>query len=88
MPLPKITPGIALVTGASSGIGRSAAIALNEAGWTTVVCARRKDALEETVGMMAHKDKSSVVVADLGVEADVLGVFAEIKKQYGELHTG
>jgi short-subunit dehydrogenase len=40
-------PGVALVTGASSGIGRETAIKLAQAGFKVIAAARRKDRLDE-----------------------------------------
>ena len=51
---------IALVTGAGSGIGRNAAIALAHAGFTVFGCGRRKDALEETAGMVRLQMKRPI----------------------------
>lgn len=45
----KIAGNIALVTGASSGIGRDVAIDLARRGATVAICARRLDRLEETL---------------------------------------
>ncbi|KAI9636593.1 short-chain dehydrogenase/reductase SDR [Dioszegia hungarica] len=82
-----ITPGIALVTGASSGIGRSAAIALHKVGWTVILVARRKDALEDAVQLMNEGggERARALPADLSVEEEVLAVFETIKKDYGRL---
>ena len=40
-----MTSKIALVTGAGSGVGRSAALALDTAGYTVVIAGRRPDAV-------------------------------------------
>ena len=42
---------VALVTGGGSGIGRSAALALQGDGWNVVVSGRRKEELDKTVSM-------------------------------------
>jgi NADP-dependent 3-hydroxy acid dehydrogenase YdfG len=42
---------IAIVTGASSGVGRATAISLARAGWQVGLVARRKDALQKTVDL-------------------------------------
>jgi NADP-dependent 3-hydroxy acid dehydrogenase YdfG len=44
-------PNIAVVTGASSGVGRATAITLAKAGWEVTLVARRADALKKTVDL-------------------------------------
>ena len=41
---------VAIVTGAGSGIGRAAALALLEAGYSVGLAGRRPEPLEETAG--------------------------------------
>ena len=47
------TPKIALVTGAGTGVGRAAALALMKAGFTVVLAGRRKDKLDEVAAEVA-----------------------------------
>ena len=79
------TSRIAVVTGASSGIGRSASVALNAAGWTVILSARRKEMLEETVDMMGSggKERARVVVGDLAKAEDVKALFEVVRREYG-----
>jgi NAD(P)-dependent dehydrogenase (short-subunit alcohol dehydrogenase family) len=77
---------IALVTGASSGVGRATALALMQAGYTVVLAGRRKDALEATAAQgKAFDGKSLVVPADVTDHASVKALFARTKEAFGRL---
>ncbi len=75
---------IALVTGAGSGVGRSAALALARKGFTVVGTGRRLDALEDTVDMAAAGTMFAVT-SDVTDVSSVDTLFGEIKKQFGRL---
>lgn len=76
---------VAIVTGASSGIGRAAALSLHKTGWTVVLVARRKDALEETARLLSEKgERVGVYVADLAKEEEIVAAYEHVKKEYGE----
>jgi len=74
---------IAVVTGAGSGVGRSVAQTLMQAGWTVGLVGRRADALHETAA--AHPAQAHVLPADVSHPADVDRVFAELASLYGRL---
>jgi NAD(P)-dependent dehydrogenase (short-subunit alcohol dehydrogenase family) len=81
---------VALVTGASSGIGRAASISLYRAGWTVILTARRRDALEESISLLNDggevvKGRAGLIVADLAVIGDIIKLFEQVKKDYGRL---
>jgi NAD(P)-dependent dehydrogenase (short-subunit alcohol dehydrogenase family) len=77
---------IAIVTGAGSGIGRAAALALLEKGYAVTLTGRRHDALEETGALAgAARDRTLIVPADVGNAADVRTLFARTKERFGRL---
>ncbi|WP_114375514.1 SDR family oxidoreductase [Elioraea thermophila] len=76
---------IAVVTGASSGIGRAAALALAEAGWAVVLAGRRREALEETAALAPAGARTLVVPTDVADEASVESLFAETRRVFGRL---
>ncbi|MBV9173851.1 MAG: SDR family NAD(P)-dependent oxidoreductase, partial [Chloroflexi bacterium] len=77
---------IALVTGAGSGIGRAAALALHSAGYAVVLAGRRAAALEETARLAQHSDGAMLCVpTDVGDPASVQALFARIREAFGRL---
>lgn len=90
--VPALPPGLeafdlsghtAFVTGASSGIGRSFARALVEAGARVVLAARRQSRLEELVAEFGP-DRAAYVVADVGDHASLPDMAAEARKPFGD----
>ena len=78
---------VALVTGASRGIGKGIALAFGEAGYHVIIhyLTRREKALE-TMRCVAHKGgESSVLCADVSKPRDVARLFLKIKKSFGHL---
>ena len=68
------TTGVAVVTGAGSGLGRCIAQALLAAGWQVAVAGRREHALRETLASAAGPAGASAATlsgAGLAVPADV-----------------
>ncbi|WP_270937335.1 SDR family oxidoreductase [Falsiroseomonas oryzae] len=74
----------ALVTGAGSGVGRAAALALAAEGWAVGLLGRRADALEETAGLCKGA-RTLVLSADVSDPAAVEGAFAKLKGAFGRL---
>ena len=69
---------LALITGASSGIGREFAIVLAKNGYDIVAVARRRELLESlAVELQAFGAQTQVVVADLSTSVGVQSVIAE-----------
>lgn len=73
MEINKNSRPLALVTGASSGIGRSFAERLARDGYDLTIVARRRDKLEQLAQHLqkTHGVHVDVVVADLGKSADL-----------------
>jgi len=77
---------IALVTGASSGIGKACALALLNEGWKVVLVGRRADALHDTVAAAGAQGANACAIpTDLSREADVKALFEQVRTQFGRL---
>jgi NAD(P)-dependent dehydrogenase (short-subunit alcohol dehydrogenase family) len=75
---------IAIVTGAGSGVGRAAALALAADGWTVALAGRRKDQLEETA-KLAGDATTLVVPTDVTDPASVQALFTTVRDRFGRL---
>jgi NADP-dependent 3-hydroxy acid dehydrogenase YdfG len=79
-----LTGKVAWVTGAGSGIGQAAAIALAKEGATVVLTGRRKEPLEETAATIKQAGGKAVVKpADLLKAAAVGRVAKDIDSKFG-----
>lgn len=75
---------VALITGAGSGIGRAAAIALAAEGYTLVLAGRRQLPLAETAEMLGGAEQL-VVPTDVADQASVGSLFEAIRAAYGRI---
>lgn len=73
----------AVVTGASSGIGRDIAIELSKAGYDLVLCARRGDRLEELRAML--KTNVEIITMDLAISENCFSLFDRCKNKDVEI---
>src|ERR1700761_2307331 len=79
---------VALVTGASSGIGYRLAQQLAAAGAKVVVAARRTDRLEKLVAEIKASGGEALAVAmDVGSEASVIAGYDAAEKAFGTVDT-
>jgi NADP-dependent 3-hydroxy acid dehydrogenase YdfG len=78
---------VALVTGASSGIGEATAIALAEEGATVALVARRRDRLEALAERIGGSGKALVIEADITDQAQAEGAVARAVSELGRLDT-
>ena len=76
---------IAVVTGAGTGVGRAASLALMNAGFTVVLAGRRKEMLEETSKLGDNIGKSLPVVADVSKPELIAALFKKVQDTYGRL---
>ena len=77
---------VALVTGASSGIGEAAALALAKAGAAVAVSARRKDRLDDLVRRIeAQGGKAIALPGDVAVEGDAARAVEDTVSRLGRI---
>jgi len=77
---------VALVTGASSGIGEATAVALAEAGAQVAVAARRRDRLESLADRIG-RDRVLVLETDVTDEAQARAMVDQTVARFGRIDT-
>ncbi len=77
---------VAIVTGAGTGIGKQAALALLHEGYSVVLAGRRRELLDTTVRESKSPGPRALVVsADVGDPASVKTLFAKTRETFGRL---
>jgi NAD(P)-dependent dehydrogenase (short-subunit alcohol dehydrogenase family) len=76
----------ALVTGAGSGIGRAACLALHAAGYATILAGRRAAELDNTIAMANGSGPAMVAIpTDVSRPESVNALFTKVKDDFGRL---
>jgi NAD(P)-dependent dehydrogenase (short-subunit alcohol dehydrogenase family) len=77
---------VAIVTGAGTGIGKNAALALLNDGYRVGLVGRRKELLDKTVADAGPAAANTLVLpADVGNPESVKSLFAKVKQAWGRL---
>lgn len=82
----KLAGKVAIVTGASSGIGEATALALADAGATVAIAARRSDRLEALAKRILDQGGEVLsITADVSDEAQVKAMVQKTHAEYGRV---
>ena len=76
---------VAIVTGAGTGIGKSAALALLKDGYAVGLVGRRKELLDKTAAEGGAPERALVLQADITEPDAVKRVFNAVKERWGRL---
>tara|TARA_B100000686_G_scaffold199257_1_gene206044 strand:+ start:3213 stop:3971 length:759 start_codon:yes stop_codon:yes gene_type:complete len=77
---------VAIVTGAGSGIGRSAALHLLRDGYSVGLSGRREDPLKETIELSGvDPSRAIAVTTDVGEESSIKSLFSQVDQVFGRL---
>lgn len=77
---------VAVVTGASSGIGKACALALLQQGWQVALVGRRAEALQAAVAQAGvHSANALAVPADVSKDEDVTQLFKTVVAKFGRV---
>ena len=76
---------VAIVTGAGTGIGKAAALALLKEGYRVALAGRRRELLEQGAAESGAGERALVVPTDVADPAAVRALFAKTKEAFGRL---
>ena len=77
---------ISIVTGAGTGVGKAASLALADEGWTIVLAGRRKDPMEAVTNEIKSRGGNALaIVTDTSDTKSVKGLFEETERAFGRL---
>ncbi len=80
------TPRIAVVTGASAGIGRALGVAFAEAGFDVALLARGEAGLEAAAAEVRARGRRAVVIpTDVADESQVSAAAEQVENEFGEI---
>ncbi len=79
-------PKVAVVTGAGTGIGKAAAVALLNEGYRVAFAGRRREPLEQAIAEAAAPQGAALAVpTDVADPASVRALFARVRENFGRL---
>ncbi len=76
---------VAVVTGAGTGIGKAAALALLGEGWSVALAGRRQEILDRAARESGAGERALPVAADVGQPESVKKLFAAVQARFGRL---
>jgi NAD(P)-dependent dehydrogenase (short-subunit alcohol dehydrogenase family) len=76
---------VAIITGASAGIGKASALALLKAGYCVVLAGRREAELNAAVAQSGASDRALAVVTDVADAASVKNLFDKTVAKFGRV---
>jgi NAD(P)-dependent dehydrogenase (short-subunit alcohol dehydrogenase family) len=77
---------VAVVTGASSGIGKACALALLKEGWKVALVGRRADALQAAIAEAGVNAANALAVpTDVSKDSEVAQLFATVVQHWGRV---
>ena len=77
---------VAVITGGGTGVGRSAALALNREGYHVVLAGRRSVPFDETIEMVAADGTEMMAVpTDIAIPEQVRRLFVKTRERFGRL---
>ena len=82
----QLTGKVAIVTGASSGIGEATALALADKGATVAIAARRRDRLDDLAQRITEKGGQVLAItADVSDETQVVDMVEQTQTKFGKV---